>query len=58
MPLLQATVDQRRFGQRRVRPRLVGLREEGGLVVGVNNLQGDLVLESTAGIIEEPGLEE
>ena len=58
MPLLQATVDQRRFGQRRVRPRLVGLREEGGLVVRVNNLQGDLVLESTAGIIEEPGLEE
>ena len=58
MPLLQAIVDQRRFGQRRVRPRLVGLREEGGLVVRVNNLQGDLVLESTAGIIEEPGLEE
>ncbi len=42
----------------RIRPRLVGLREEGGLVVRVNNLQGDLVLESTAGIIEEPGLEE
>ena len=52
-PLLQAT-----YGRRRVQPRLVGLREEGGLVVRVNNLQGDLVLESTAGIIEEPGLEE
>jgi len=57
-PVLQATVNQGRFGQKRVRPRLVGLKEEGGLVVRVHNLQGDLVLESTAGIIEEPGFED
>ena len=52
MPLLEATVGRSRFGQRRVRPRLVGLREEGGSVLRVNNLQGDLVLDSGAGIIE------
>ena len=48
MPLLEAT---RRQG-RRTRVRLVGLREEGGLVLSVNNTQGDLVLDSSAGIIE------
>ena len=42
MPILES-------GRRR--NRLVGLREEGGLVVQVNNLQGDLVLDSRAGII-------
>ena len=47
MPLLQAYV-----GRGRVRPRLVGLREEGGLVVRVSNLQGDPVLDSEAGIVE------
>ena len=57
-PVLQATVGQGRFGQRRVRPQLIGLKEEGGLVVRVNNLQGDLVLESTARIFEELGLED
>ena len=41
----------RRTG-RRMQNRLVGIREEGGLVVRVNNLQGDLVLDSRAGIIE------
>ncbi len=47
MPLLQAL---RRRG--RVRPRLVGLREEGGVVVRVDDLNGDPVLDSGAGIIE------
>ena len=53
MPLLEAT---RRSG-RRVRTRLVGLLEEGGSVLRVNNLQGDLVLDSGAGIIEGVVLE-
>ena len=53
VPLLQAT---RRSG-RRARLRLVGLREEGGSVLRVNNLQGDLVLDSEAGIIEGVVLE-
>ena len=46
MPLLEATlgIDQR--------TRLIGLREQGSLVLSVNNLQGDLVLDSGAGIIE------
>ncbi len=45
MPLLRAY-------SRRGRPRLVGLREEGGVVVRASNLQGDPVLDSGAGIIE------
>ena len=53
MPLLGTT---RRSG-RRARPRLVGLKEEGGSVLRVNNLQGDLVLDSGAGIIEGVVLE-
>ena len=53
MPILQAT---RRPG-RRARPRLVGLKEEGGSVLRVNNRQGDLVLDSGAGIIEGVVLE-
>ena len=46
MPLLEATlgIDQQ--------TRLIGLREQGSLVLSVNNLQGDLVLDSGAGIIE------
>ena len=52
-PLLGTT---RRSG-RRVRTRLVGLKEEGGSVLRVNNLQGDLVLDSGAGIIEGVVLE-
>ena len=41
---------------RRGRLRLVGLREEGGLILTVNNLQGDLVLDLNTGIIEDlPG---
>jgi len=47
MPLLQA------YSKRgRVRRRLVGLKEEGGLVLRVDDLQGDPVLDSGAGIIE------
>jgi hypothetical protein len=53
VPLLQAT---RRPG-RRARLRLVGLREEGGSVLRVNNQRGDLVLDSEAGIIEGVVLE-
>ena len=53
VPLLQAT---RRSG-RRARLRLVGLREEGGSVLRVNNLRGDLVLDTEAGIIEGVVLE-
>ncbi len=53
MPLLEAT---RRQG-RRTRTQLVGIREEGGLVLSVNNLQGELVLDSSAGIIEGVVLE-
>ena len=53
MPLLEA----RRRSGRRVRTRLVGLLEEGGSVLRVNNLQGDLVLDSRAGIIEGVVLE-
>ena len=48
MPLLESTVGPapaRRF-------RLVGLREQGSSVMSVNNLQGDLVLDSRTGIIE------
>ena len=48
-PLLQTSYGRRRG---RGRPRLVGLREEGGLVVRVSNLRGELVLDSSAGIIE------
>ena len=48
MPLLGATVED----GRRAPTRLIGIREEGGLVVRVNNLEGDLVLDSRAGIIE------
>ena len=47
MPLLQV-----RFRSGRPRSRLVGLRDEGGSVLRVSNLQGDLVLDSEAGIIE------
>ena len=53
MPLLEAT---RRQG-RRTRIRLVGIREEGSLVLSVNNQEGDLVLDSSAGIIEGVVLE-
>ncbi len=52
MPLLQV-----RLGRGRARPRLVGLKEEGGLVVRVNNLQGDLVHEAPVDLIEELGLD-
>ena len=38
--------------RRRGRIELVGLREQGGLVVSVNDLQGELVLDVEAGIIE------
>ena len=48
MPILE---ESRRIG-RRGRAQLVGLREQGGLVSRVNDLQGDLVLDSEAGIIE------
>ena len=42
--------------RRRGPVRFVGLREEGGLVLSVNNLEGDLVLDLSAGIIEDlPG---
>ena len=51
MPLLQAYSGRRR-------PRLIGLKEEGGVVLRVDNLNGDPVLGSGAGIIEEPGLED
>ena len=47
MPVLQAL---RRRG--RVRTRLVGLKEEGGVVVRASNLQGDAVLDLGAGIVE------
>ena len=50
-PLLQAYRGRRR-------PRLIGLKEEGGVVLRVDNLNGDPVLGSGAGIIEEPGLED
>ena len=53
MPILEAT---RRSG-RRQRVRLVGLKEEGGLVLRVNTRRGDLVLDSGAGIIEGVVLE-
>ena len=36
---------------RRTRTRLAGIREEGGLVVSVTDLEGGLVLDSEAGII-------
>ena len=45
-PLLEVS-----FRSGRVRNRLVGLREEGGLVLRVSDLQGDLVLDSGAGVI-------
>ena len=48
MALLGATVED----GRREPTRLIGIREEGGLVVRVNNLEGDLLLDSDAGIIE------
>ncbi len=48
MPILEAAT---RPG-RRMQIRLVGIREEGSLVVRVTNLDGDLVLDSEAGIIE------
>ena len=41
---------------RRGQLRLVGLREEGGVVLSVSNLQGDLVLDLNLEIIEDlPG---
>ncbi len=46
MPLLRASL---RGG--RVRPRLVGIREEGGSVLRVTNLRDELVLDSGAAII-------
>ena len=49
MPLLQAYFGR---GRGRGRPRLVGLKEEGGFVLRVDNLNGDPVLDSGAGIIE------
>ena len=51
MPILE---EVRRIGLRlrEGRARLVGLREQGGLVQRVNDLQGDLVLDSESGIIE------
>ena len=48
MPLLEVA----RVRGLQGRPQLVGLREQGSLVLRVNNLQGDLVLDSGAGIIE------
>ncbi len=53
MPLLETTVRSGRRG----RTRLVGLEEEGGLVVRVSNLQGDLIHEAPSDIIAELGLD-
>jgi len=48
MALLGATVED----GRRAPVRLIGIREEGGQVVRINNLRGDLLLDSGAGILE------
>jgi hypothetical protein len=53
MPRLETRV---RAGHRD-RTRLVGLKEEGGLVLRVTNLRGDLVHEAGADAIEELGLD-
>jgi hypothetical protein len=52
MPVLQV-----RAGRARARPRLVGLKEEGGLVVRVTNLQGDLVHEAPGDVIAKLGID-
>ena len=48
MPILEGVIEP----GGRMRTRLWGIREEGGLVVSVSDLQGGLVLDSGAGIIE------
>ncbi len=53
MPRLETRV---RAG-RRDRTQLVGLKEEGGLVLRVTNLRGDLVHEAGADVIDELGLD-
>ena len=48
MPRLAATRTQRGS----VRTELTGIKEEGGLIVRVSNVQGEVVLDSRAGIVE------
>ena len=48
MPRLEAT----RTPGGRVRTELTGIKEEGGLIVRVSNLRGEVVLDSRSGIVE------
>ena len=49
MPLLEGIIEPNRLTPR---IRLVGIKEDGALIVRVNDLEGGLVLDSGAGIIE------
>ena len=48
MPQLSATRDE----TGRLRTELTGIKEQGGLIVRVSNVQGDVVLDSRAGVLE------